>query len=130
MSVGIRATFAVMGLVFLGFALGVGADHAWLAYRLHADAGQHSHEDSFHALMMSLELTDGQRDSIEGIFARHHATVEERLAALHPVLQSSMDSARHEIEALLTPHQLVLFEEWTETAPPRVLPVTTPVISH
>ena len=132
MSVGTRATFAVAGLVLFGVALGVGADHVWLAHRMHSGAGEHelSHEDSFHALLMSLELTDGQHDSVEGIFTRYHATVEGHLAALHPILQSSMDSARREIETLLTPHQLALFEEWTETAPPRVLPVTTPVIPH
>ena len=132
MSVGIRVTLAVMGLVSLGFALGVGADHVWLAHRLHGNAGQHNntHEDSFHALLMSLELTDGQHDSIESIFARYHAKVEGHLAALHPILQSSMDSARREIETLLSAHQLALFEKWTETAPPRVLPVTAPVINH
>ncbi len=130
MSVGIRATFAVAGLVLLGFALGVGADHVWLAHRLHAGRAQLSHEASFHALLMSLDLTEGQRESVEGIFARYHSNVAGQLAAMHPVLQSTMDSARREIETLLTPHQLALFQNWTETAPPRAVPVTAPLISH
>lgn len=130
MSGGTRAGLATFGLVVLGFALGLGADHIWLAHRMHKRLPEQTHEESYHALMLSLQLTDLQREAVEGIFARRHATVQQQLAVIHPILRATMDSARQEIEALLNPHQLALFQDWTQSAPARVVPVTNSGISH
>lgn len=107
-----RAGFAALGLLLLGFALGVLGDHLWSAYRAHRVEMEPTHEESLMALLASLDLSQDQHDSIKQILERSHAVVEERLAQVHPVLLATIDSARQEMEVLLDSTQLVAFREW------------------
>ena len=115
MSVGMRAGFATFGLLLLGFTLGVGADHLWLAHRMHRAAPQElTHQESFISMLDTLNLTEEQRDAIDEIFDRNHTNVRRHLAAIHAQLLPTMDSARLEIEAQLNPDQLAVFQAWID----------------
>ncbi len=125
-----RAGFAAVGLVLLGFALGVLADHLWLAYRMHRSAPELTHNEAVVAMLESLDLADEQHETINDVFRRYHTKVEEHLAAIHPVLLSAVDSARQEIEALLDPDQLEAFQEWLRAEQERDRPAGTSIILH
>lgn len=113
MKAGSRAGLAVFGLLFLGAAIGVGADHLWLAYRMHQPARQEaSHEESLTGMLSTLHLSESQHEAISAILQRYHATVERQVATVHETLLTVMDSARLEIEALLNPEQLTAFRDW------------------
>jgi hypothetical protein len=112
MTVKTRAGFAAVGLVLLGFALGVLGDHLWLTYRPHRVQEEPTHEESLIALLASLDLSQDQHNSIQQILDRSHAVIEEKLAQVHPVLLATIDSARQEIELLLDSTQLVAFRDW------------------
>ena len=107
-----RAGFAAVGLVLLGFALGVFADHLWLAYRMHRVETEPTHEESLVAFLGSLGLANEQHDAIQQILDRYHTNLEERLATVHPVLLATIDSARREIETLLDSSQTEAFRNW------------------
>ena len=70
------------------------------------------------------------RQAIDAVFNRYHSKVEGHLDSLHPVLLSTMDSARHEIEAVLNPQQLVSFHEWIRAERHREDPVQHSVFPH
>ena len=125
-----RAGFAAVGLVLLGFALGVFADHLWLAYRMHRVEMEPTHEASLVAFLASLDLSNNQHDAVQQIFDRYHAHLEERLAAVHPVLLATIDSARQEIETLLDSTQLVAFRNWMHAEHGRLQPTPRSVIGH
>jgi oligoendopeptidase F len=125
-----RAGFATAGLVFLGFALGVLADHLWLAYRMHHSAPELTHSEALVSMLHSLDLTDAQHDEIDAILRRYHSKVEQHLAAVHPILLATIDSARYEIEALLNPEQLEAFQDWIRAEHERIREVRTPIIRH
>jgi Spy/CpxP family protein refolding chaperone len=124
-----RAGWAAAGLVLLGFALGVLADHLWLAYRMHhRPAPEVTHSEAVAVMLQSLDLTDEQRASVGAIFDRYQAKVEEQLEAIHPKLLATIDSARFEIEALLDPRQLETFRNWLRAEHERGRPA--PFILH
>ena len=81
-------------------------------------------------MLGSLDLTNQQHEAIDVIFNRYHARVEQHLATVHPVLLSTMDSARHEIEALLDPNQLVAFRDWIRIEHRRLQPVQHSTTQH
>lgn len=130
MSVRARASFAAAGLVLIGFALGVFADHLWLAYHRHRSQSELTHAEAMVQTLHSLDLTDEQRQTIEGVLRRYHEKVQSQLAAVHPVLLSTIDSARHEIEAVLDPGQLEAFRAWLRAEHERDRPVLLPIIQH
>jgi len=126
-----RAKLAAVGLVMLGFALGVFADHLWIAHRLEAHhARELTHSESLIAMIGDLDLNDEQREAVDAVIQRYHARVERHLNEIHPVLASTMDSGRLELEALLTPDQRLAFQDWlraeherlTERGGPQSLP--------
>lgn len=125
-----RAGFAAVGLVLLGFALGVLADHLWLASRAHRSAPQLTHGEAVVEMLHSLDLTDEQRETIDEILRRYHGKVEEQLAAVHPALLATIDSGRHEVEAVLEPDQLEAFREWLREEHERLRPVRFPLMQH
>jgi hypothetical protein len=125
-----RAGFAAAGLVLIGFALGVFADHLWLAFRMHRSEPELTHAEAMVQTLHSLDLTDGQQQNIEAILRRYHEKVQEQLAAVHPLLLSTIDSARHEIEAVLDPGQLETFRAWLREEHERGRPVQIPVMPH
>jgi hypothetical protein len=125
-----RAGYAAAGLVLLGFALGVLADHAWLAYRMHRSAPELTHSEALFEMLHSLDLTDEQQEAIDAVFSRYHEKVEGHLAAIHPVLLATVDSARYEIEALLDPEQLVAFRDWVRAEHERLGSEPFPVLQH
>jgi Spy/CpxP family protein refolding chaperone len=113
MSIGIRAGLGAFGLIFFGVAIGVGIDHVWVAHQVHGPASHEmSHHEALQAMLGSLDLTDEQSHTIDAIYEHANATIQQQLAAVHPVLQSTMDSARREMEALLDSNQLVAFRAW------------------
>ncbi|MEE8134293.1 MAG: hypothetical protein V3T56_04520 [Gemmatimonadales bacterium] len=112
MSIRMRAVLAALGLLFVGFAFGVGTDHVWLALRMHQTSHQMSHHEALQAMLGSLDLTDEQSRAVDAIYERANATIQEQVATMHPVLQSTMDSARRDMEALLDSNQLVAFRAW------------------
>ncbi len=125
-----RAVLAAVGLVALGFALGVFADHLWLAHRIHASAPEPTHAEAVVAMLGSLDLTDEQRAAVNEVLQRYHEKVERHLAEIHPVLLSTMDSGRQEIEALLTPDQRGQFHDWLRTERERLHSVPDFLIRH
>lgn len=125
-----RARFAAVGLVLLGFALGVLADHLWLAHRLHSSSDELTHGESLVAMLETLDLTDAQRETIDAILERYHNRIKQQLADIHPVLLSTIDSARHEVEAILEPDQLETFHAWLREEHQRFRPVRFPVDRH
>ncbi len=125
-----RAGVAVAGLVLLGFALGVFADHLRLAYRMHRSAGELTHQEAMVAMLHTLDLGGEQREAIDEIFGRYHAKVEQQLAAVHPVLLATIDSARLEIEALLEPDQLEAFQAWIREEHERIRSSRSPILQH
>jgi len=125
-----RAGFAMAGLVLIGFALGVFADHLWLAFRMHGSRHELTHAEAMVQTLHSLDLTGEQRQTIEAILRRYHEKVQEQLAAVHPVLLSTIDSARHEIEAALDPEQLEKFRAWLREEHERGRPVQIPITHH
>jgi hypothetical protein len=130
MTGGTRAGFAALGLILVGFALGVFADHLWLAFRSHGVQMEQTHEESLAAILASLDLSDDQHAAIQQIMNRYHATLEERLAEVHPVLLAIIDSARLEIETLLDSTQLVAFRDWMHAEHGRMQPTPLSVIGH
>jgi hypothetical protein len=130
MTIKTRAGFAAVGLVLLGVALGVLGDHLWLAHRAHRVQMEPTHEESLMALLVSLDLSQGQHDSIQQILDRSHAIVEEKLAEVHPVLLATIDSARQEIEVLLDSTQLVAFREWLHAEHDRMQETPNFMIPH
>lgn len=113
MSVGIRAGLAAFGLIFFGVAIGMGVDHVWVAHQMQGPASHEvSHHDALQAMLGSLGLTDEQSHTVDAIYERANTTIQEQLATMHPVLQSTMDGARREMEALLDSNQLVAFRAW------------------
>lgn len=125
-----RAWLAAAGLVVLGFALGVFADHLWLAYRMHASPPEYPRETSIVAMLDTLDPTDEQRDAIHAVVRRYHTKVGQQLAAIHPVLLATMDSARREIEAMLRPDQLAAFQDWIRAEHGRLQPVHRSGVRH
>jgi oligoendopeptidase F len=125
-----RAGLASLGLVLLGFALGVLGDHLWLAHRSHEAQIEATHEESLAALLASLDLSAEQHDSIQQILNRAHATIEDRLAQVHPELLATIDSARQEIEVLLDSTQLVAFRDWVYTEHDRMRATPHSIIRH
>jgi len=73
------------------------------------------------ALTSSLALDSAQRQAIDGILARHQASVDSTWRELHPRLRATMDSAVREIAALLRPDQLAKFRAMVESKHPGVL---------
>ncbi len=131
MSVGLRAGFATFGLLLLGFALGVGADHLWLAHRMHRAAPQEpTHQESFIAMLDTLNLTEEQHDAINEIFDRNHTNVRRHLAAVNAQLLPTMNSARLGIEAQLNPDQLAVFQAWMDVERERLDTIQHSVIRH
>ncbi len=130
MSGGVRAGFAAVGLVMLGFALGVFADHLWLAYRMHHVQMEPTHEESLVAMLASLDLSKDQHDAIEQIIGRYHDTVEERLSTVHPELLATMDSARQEIETQLDSNQVMAFRDWMHGEHSRLQPTQHSIIGR
>ncbi len=122
MSGGTRAGLAAVAIVAIGFALGVFADHLWLAHRMNRVQMEQTHEESLAAILTSLDLTDAQHDAIRQIIDRYHAKLEERLATVHPVLLATIDSARLEIETLLDSTQRLVFREWMHAEQSRLQP--------
>lgn len=125
-----RAGLAAVGLVLVGFALGVFADHLWLASRTPRTEAQLTHREAMVEMLHSLDLTDEQRAAIDAIIRRSEAKIEEQFAAVHPQLLATIDSARHEIEALLEPDQLRAFHEWIRAERQRLGPQRFPAIRH
>ncbi len=125
-----RARLAAVGLVLLGFSLGVLADHLWLAYRMHASAPELTHQESMIALLGSLGLTEEQDRAIKAVVHRYQTNVERHLEAVHPMIFATMDSARHEIENLLDPDQLAAFRGWLRAEHERLGTVRRSVIPH
>lgn len=125
-----RAGFAALGLVLLGFALGVLGDHLWFAYRAHRVEMEPTHEESLMALLASLDLSTDQHDAIQQILERSHAAVEEKLAEVHPVLLATLDSARQEIEVLLDSMQLMAFREWVHAEHDRMQATPHSTVPH
>jgi len=125
-----RAGLASLGLVLLGFALGVFGDHLWLAHRSPDEQVEATHEESLAALLSSLDLSADQHDSIQQILNRAHATIEDRLAEVHPQLLATVDSARQEIEVLLDSTQLVAFRDWVHTEHDRMQTTPPFIIRH
>lgn len=125
-----RAGLAAVGLVLIGFALGVLADHLWLAYRAHHSAPESTHSERLIQMLHTLELTADQRETIDTILERYHERVERQLAQVHPVLLATIDSARHEIEAVLDPDQLRQFHDWLRREHLRMDSERLPFIQH
>jgi len=125
-----RAGFASVGLVLIGFALGVFADHLWLAHRAGGSAADLTHSERMFEMLHTLELTDVQRATIDSILDRYHDKVEEQLDAVHPKLFATIDSARHEIEAALAPDQLAKFRDWLRAEHLRMRHERYPFIEH
>lgn len=126
-----KAALAALGLVVLGFALGVGADHMWLAHRLHSTGPQElTHEESFFAMLDTLNLTTEQRTAIDEIFERRHASVQRHLDAVHAQLLPMLDSARLEMEAVLNGEQLQVFHAWMNIEHERLDSVGPAIIRH
>lgn len=125
-----RAWLAATGLVLLGFALGVFGDHLWLASRVHASVPEYPREESIVAMLDALDPTNEQRDAINEVIDRFHGKVEQQLAAVHPMLLATMDSARREIEAMLRPEQLVVFRDWIRSEHGRIHPGWRSGIEH
>lgn len=125
-----RAGFAAVGLVLIGFALGVLADHLWLAYRMHQSEPESTHGERMVQMLHTLDLTADQREEVNAILQRYHMRVEEQLAEVHPRLLATIDSARHEIEVVLDPDQLRAFHEWLRGEHQRMQPEELPFIPH
>ena len=130
MSYRARAVLAAVGLVALGFALGVSTDRVWLAHRAPALGLAPTHEQALVAMLGSLDLTDEQHEAIDSVLQRSHAKVERPLSAVHPLLFAAMDSARLEIEAVLNPEQLAAFRDWLRAEHQRLERAQRSVIHH
>ena len=63
-------------------------------------------------MLGDLDLTEEQSEAIDVINQHAHATIEQQVATVHPILYAAMDTARREIEALLGPDQLEAFHRW------------------
>ncbi|NIR44911.1 MAG: hypothetical protein GWN99_11445 [Gemmatimonadetes bacterium] len=125
-----RAGLAAVGLVLIGFALGVFADHLWFAYRLHHPASESTHRERLVQMLDTLDLTAEQREAIDSILERSQERVEEQLAEVHPALLATIDSARHEIEAVLDRDQLRTFHDWLRSEHQRMQAEDFPFIQH
>ncbi len=130
MSYRARAVLAAVGLVALGFALGVSTDRVWLAHRAPALGLAPTHEQALVAMLGSLDLTDEQHEAIDSVLQRSHAKVERHLEAVHPILFAAMDSARLEIEAVLNPEQLAAFRDWLRAEHQRLDRAQRSVLHH
>jgi Spy/CpxP family protein refolding chaperone len=125
-----RAGLAAVGLITIGFALGVFGDHLWLAHRPHGSDSDSTHAERMVQMLHTLDLTTEQREAIDTILVRYHGRVEEQLAEVHPMLLATIDSARHEIEAVLDSDQLDAFHDWLRTEHQRLQDEELPFIRH
>jgi hypothetical protein len=97
---------------------------------MHRSAGELTHQEAMVAMLHTLDLGEDQSEAIDEILLRYHAKVEQQLAAVHPVLLATIDSARHEIEALLEPDQLEAFQAWIREEHERLRSVRSPILQH
>lgn len=119
-----RAVLVLLVTFAAGVAAGVAADRLWLdaptaeatrAGDRRGDAAREGREDRKHdedrprttieRFADDLELTSRQRSRIEEILSRHREEMHEMWSELRPRFRRLMDSARADIEAVLTEEQ-------------------------
>lgn len=113
MSMSFRAVLAAVSLTALGVAVGVVGDRLWLTHRqpviIRMDDG---HAERFRSMLDSLGLSDSQRIAIDGVLGHYQGNVNQTWQALQPRLQTTMDSARQALRAVLNEEQLAAFDQW------------------
>jgi Spy/CpxP family protein refolding chaperone len=103
-----RSRLAPIMLLVATFALGAfvgGAATSFADRRGHARAHDRPRPSFVERLTKELELTAGQRDSIQVVFDRHQPAMDSLWQRMRPEFESERQLIRNEVTALLTPEQ-------------------------
>lgn len=109
----LRAVMAATSLFILGGVLGIAAERVLLTPDVGVvDAPQDAQAEMVTSLRRELDLDSEQVAELEAVLARQQAAVTHAWETIRPRLRVAMDTARAEIEALLTPMQREQFRLW------------------
>ena len=112
-----RGALGAFSILVVGFFLGMMADRFVVAHEA-SGSGLRSvditamHEDVIPSFREVLDLRDDQLARIHEILMRSQSDVDSAWGELRAEIHTSIQAAHSEIEGILTPEQLVLFQEW------------------
>lgn len=109
----LRAVMAATALFILGGVLGIALERVLLAPDAGAaDEPLDAQAEMVTSLRRELDLDSEQVAELEAVLARQQAAVTHAWETIRPHLRVAMDTARSDIEALLTPMQREQFRLW------------------
>lgn len=124
----LRAVMAATALLLLGGVLGIALERVLFTPDVGVvDAPRDAQAEMVTSLQTELDLDPQQVAELKAVLARQQAAVTHAWETIRPRLRVAMDTARSDIEALLTPMQREQFRLWlaNEHGTSRAMP--TPV---
>ena len=117
-------TTAALSLIaaFIGGAfVGVAGDRFYLFHRHRlfpsARAAQFATRRIVDHLDRDLHFTPQQKDQVQRIIDKHHASIDTIMNGIQPQVRRELDAANAEISSILTPQQRAQFEKIRMRAP-------------
>ncbi len=110
------ALFLVLGVLVVGFLVGIVATHLFYAqkFRKAGSVGSMASDFFAHRLERDLNLDTSQREQIDAILEETREAADELRFEIRPRIALLMEDAAERIDAVLTEEQRARFEELRE----------------